>query len=1221
MKHLSLFFFFCCIFHLNANASHLKVKTISVPNDKATDAISLPINLHPCGKEAISFSLNMATTSGTGPFGSCSSSFVSKDIWYKVITPNSGNFLLQRNDQSSIQLYAEAYLGLPSAMNVIACQAFDEFSNHLVIAGQTPGQEIYFRFWDAANVSGAQASIAAHELPNNMSNWKSCESPSSGSLIGKELGLKKATEVIVQYDADDNADSIAAKRAIIQSEFGATLVDSCKCAHKNLEVWRNDTPIEMEGSKRGMRRKGNVDTTGYNYVLQVTPLYDSLIETRILSNNGLAQSNADISMDSLGNYVIVWQQTTSNSNHWDIYARLFFANGSPQGNEFRVSSFQSGLNQLPAVSKNKIGDFTITWESDQAILVKQYDKNGNVILAETEVKKDGSDAKGLFEVEHPDVAMHRNGGFAVTYQKNYTSNPKQVEVQLYNASAALIANHNLESTQESYQLPQVAMANNGNFMVVFSTYTGIQTPVTGADAFDIKKQSFLANGNLQGGISTVNSHLTGAQINPKIAMAVGGNGLIAWTEVSAAGMGDVKGRRFNSNGTVLIVDFFIDNTPFGEQHLTAITMNDKGDHIVTWEGLQQDGDGSGVYSQYYDRNNNAVGNAFRVHTLASGNQEKGKVALNLAGNVIYTWQEITSDLDVFHKRYIRGNFYEALKDYRLSADTIGISKDTYDRSLYQPSNTVGNILIATMDSGIEHNHFQFKYAHWQYSNGPNCLSNAVNEIGYDFNNEDGNPNDVDGHGTGVNGMIVESFPSDLQLDIMNLKFYEQGESTLFDAICGIYYAIEKGAKVINLSWGFESEEMPVILKEALEIARCQDIIVITSAGNNGKNNDKINKYPANYSATMDNVISVAALELDQNGQNPKLADYSNFGPQTVDIAANGFVETTGLNNSYISLSGTSLSAPIVSRIAAIIRARFPQLSAAAVKDCIINSDNVQFSGLNVRSGGALDAVKALACAQEKANQTNPPCTSEKISLNANIKEESCQGVDGAIELIITGDTSNLSYLWGNGFTTKNLTGLKAGTYSVTVTDDCNCIQTMQITLSNSCNNANCNSSSTILDQPIQGKTYRSQDSIISHDTIAVNLKTTFQASNFIRLTPGFSVVQGAEFKAIIADCTPPTAFKQVLTKPKKRMGNKAQLLLFPNPTYQYATIRYFIPQSGQIAINLFDLNGRILQTFQQNHRTKGWYEKEIYNLKEGVYFVSLKSETDRTVQKLTVIGH
>lgn len=283
--------------------------------------------------------------------------------------------------------------------------------------------------------------------------------------------------------------------------------------------------------------------------------------------------------------------------------------------------------------------------------------------------------------------------------------------------------------------------------------------------------------------------------------------------------------------------------------------------------------------------------------------------------------------------------------------------------IYTPVDTIGKVRVAVVDTGAKLDHYLLQNALWVNSetfdfgkDSLNCISGDF--YGYNFLFGEGDVSDVDGHGTSVSGAIVRNFPDSVGLELMSLKFYDEGYGNIFDAVCAIYYAISEGANIINLSWGFESPTPPGILYDALTVARDSNILVVTSAGNTAQNNDVIGKYPANLD--LDNIIVVTA------DSNQYLASYSSYGKENVDIAASGSVQTTSFQGGVSAASGTSLAAPIVTRTAAVIMGLYPELTYQEVRDCIFSTVDALYApeGKGVKYG-VLNHDAAVACAANK----------------------------------------------------------------------------------------------------------------------------------------------------------------------------------------------------------------------------------------------------------------
>ena len=301
---------------------------------------------------------------------------------------------------------------------------------------------------------------------------------------------------------------------------------------------------------------------------------------------------------------------------------------------------------------------------------------------------------------------------------------------------------------------------------------------------------------------------------------------------------------------------------------------------------------------------------------------------------------------------------------------------------YVPGQTTSLSRIAIIDSGVNTGHEAFSNAHWVNDDPLNpeaCVQ--VSNIGYDFKYDQLVPEDSLGHGSWVAGTVIEDFPTDIQLELMSLKFFGGNDDFLFDAVCAIHYAISQGASTIVTSWGFTSAEYPSILDDALTTALFEDVLVVASAGNLGNDNDDpiIGKYPAN--APLDNIISVTAFdELMQN-----VPEYANYGAINVDLASVDHVIAPGATPNGMMLTdrdsvvGTSISAPRVARTAAILKAYYPILDAREIRSCILSSVELKPALVSVvATSGVLNHKGSMQCATSAAMQK--ACQSNSITV-------------------------------------------------------------------------------------------------------------------------------------------------------------------------------------------------------------------------------------------------
>lgn len=157
-----------------------------------------------------------------------------------------------------------------------------------------------------------------------------------------------------------------------------------------------------------------------------------------------------------------------------------------------------------------------------------------------------------------------------------------------------------------------------------------------------------------------------------------------------------------------------------------------------------------------------------------------------------------------------------------------------------------------------------------------------------------------------------------------------------DVANAIRYAVDNGAKVINMSFGkYESPDKAVV-DEAMEYAASKDVLLVHSAGNESKNTDSTDCFPNPRlltGRTLTNWIEVGAT--DRRG---RVAGFSNFGKKTVDLFAPGVNIYSSLpGDKYGRESGTSMAGPVVAGAAAIIRAYFPDLTAVQVKEVLMQT--------------------------------------------------------------------------------------------------------------------------------------------------------------------------------------------------------------------------------------------------------------------------------------------
>ncbi|MBD2202297.1 S8 family serine peptidase [Calothrix sp. FACHB-1219] len=311
-----------------------------------------------------------------------------------------------------------------------------------------------------------------------------------------------------------------------------------------------------------------------------------------------------------------------------------------------------------------------------------------------------------------------------------------------------------------------------------------------------------------------------------------------------------------------------------------------------------------------------------------------------------------------------------------------------------------DVIVAVVDSGVDYNHEDLASNIWKNTdeidnNGIDDDGNGyIDDVyGWDFGDGDKDPipdkpinqSSQRGHGTHVAGIIGAVGNNSLgvvgvspNVSIMVTKHFRNSDSKefLWNVAYGIYYAIENGARIINLS--FSSKSLNQDEKDVLQYAYERGVLVIASAGNDGKDNDIEPVYPANFD--LPNIITVAAS--DDKDQLAIFGKYaSNYGKNSVDLAAPGQnIDSTLPNNQYAAWDGTSMAAPQVAGAAALLLAANPNLTFLELRYALLSTVDKQESLQDkVNSGGRLNVLAAyqqvVGNTQPQTNSTNNNTTS------------------------------------------------------------------------------------------------------------------------------------------------------------------------------------------------------------------------------------------------------
>jgi large repetitive protein len=357
-----------------------------------------------------------------------------------------------------------------------------------------------------------------------------------------------------------------------------------------------------------------------------------------------------------------------------------------------------------------------------------------------------------------------------------------------------------------------------------------------------------------------------------------------------------------------------------------------------------------------------------------------------------------------------------------------------------------NFVVAIIDTGTLWSHPDLAANIW--TNPGEVPGNGVDDDGngyvddtrgWDFFSSDNNPTDSDGHGTHTAGTVgaISNNGTGVagvcwNVKLMPLRFLGPGGGSISGAIASLQYAVGKGVKVSNNSWGGGGFSQSML--NAINNSQSVGHVFVAAAGNAGTNNDSSPFYPAAYNSA--NLIAVASTtNKDQK------SGFSNYGATTVDIAGPGSdIVSTHLSNGYAYLSGTSMACPHVAGVTALVYGKNPTWTWSQVRTQVLNTAR-KVSALNglCVTGGVVNAQAAVGGAPGNtapAVTISSPTSGSSFSLGVNVNftgaaNDQQQGNMSASLVWV----SNLQGTIGNG-ASFGTTTLAAGTHIVTasVTD-------------------------------------------------------------------------------------------------------------------------------------------------------------------------------------------
>lgn len=331
-----------------------------------------------------------------------------------------------------------------------------------------------------------------------------------------------------------------------------------------------------------------------------------------------------------------------------------------------------------------------------------------------------------------------------------------------------------------------------------------------------------------------------------------------------------------------------------------------------------------------------------------------------------------------------------------------------------------SIVVAVIDTGVDARHEDLASNLWRNpgetgkdAQGRDKATNGIDDdgngyvddiYGWNFVSENNDLSDNHGHGSHIAGIIGAEAGNGKgiagvspKVSLMILKYFDPkvpNTDNLRNTVNSIRYAIKNKADIINYSGGgteFSAEE-----KQAIEEARRNGILFVAAAGNERSNSDQHKYYPADYG--LNNIISVTAID-----QKTEVLPSSNFGTETVDLAAPGFnILSTLPGNAYGYMTGTSQATAFVTGAAVLVKAFHPEFDAYQIKKYILATGDANASLVTkTRTARRLNLYKSLTMLDSGVSASGVVAENTR-GLSSSYTMESSNGFESAAKIATFG---------------------------------------------------------------------------------------------------------------------------------------------------------------------------------------------------------------------------
>ena len=324
-------------------------------------------------------------------------------------------------------------------------------------------------------------------------------------------------------------------------------------------------------------------------------------------------------------FVVTWTDTSgADGSSYGVFARRYDADGNALGVAFQVNTFAYDVQYLSKAVGLPDGGFVVVWQSygvdgnNWGISGQRYDADGNAIGGEFLINDLQFFSSNQIE---PTIDLRADGALIVVWKTDNSRIEQKIITDFDSDTTELNFDEHVSSIGHAKDNPEVSALAGGGHIVVWSS-SG-QAP--DSNGYGVFAQRYDASGDKIGSEFLVNSTISSNQYEPSVAGLTGGSldggFVVVWQSFAQDGSGwGVYGRRYASDGTAIGGEFLVNATTANDQAEPSVTALANGQFAVTWRSLLQDGSGHGVYFRIFNDDGTAATGEILVTQTTAGDQ-------------------------------------------------------------------------------------------------------------------------------------------------------------------------------------------------------------------------------------------------------------------------------------------------------------------------------------------------------------------------------------------------------------------------------------------------------------------------------------------------------------------------------------------------------------------------------------------------------------------------